>query len=312
MSRFFSTYQSLFQQDLGKVLHMRDKRQILKHIKRHQLRSTMHTTPRPSHLEKTSENSRQNLIAEAEIKHITNISPTVKELDIHVRDDKFYFKAGQWLDMMIPGVDVVGGYSMWSPPHLLRDSGHLRLAIKVSKHPPAHWVHTKCKSGDVVNIRAGGDFFYNPSRGQGDHDLLLLAGGVGINPLISILQHFVHLNPAGSGSGGKEEVMARAAFLYSARSNKELIFKEKLKEINTTNQNVDVTMHCTREQPCENLGISGSGRFQSKDIMSAVSKLKAKQTQVYICGPEPFIKTMESFCLESGISSLSIFYESWW
>ena len=50
------------------------------------------------------------------------------------------------VDMTIPGVDKVGGFSMYSPPGQLRKEGvdpTLDLAIKYSDHPPAKWVHTQ-------------------------------------------------------------------------------------------------------------------------------------------------------------------------
>ena len=47
------------------------------------------------------------------------------------------------VDMMIPGVETVGGFSMCSSPQLLQQSGVLDLAVKYSSHPPAHWVHTQ-------------------------------------------------------------------------------------------------------------------------------------------------------------------------
>ena len=38
------------------------------------------------------------LITQAEIKTIKDISPSVKELDLHVKDKAFFFKAGQWYE----------------------------------------------------------------------------------------------------------------------------------------------------------------------------------------------------------------------
>ena len=73
-------------------------------------------------------------------------------------------------------------------------------------------------------IRAGGDFYYtidNTDKHSGD--LLLLAGGVGINPLYSILQHFQHLHS--SHESPNHGCIPKATFMYSARNTDELIFK---------------------------------------------------------------------------------------
>lgn len=46
------------------------------------------------------------------------------------------------VDFFIPGVEKVGGFSMCSSPGLLQREGIVELAVKYTKHPPAHWVHT--------------------------------------------------------------------------------------------------------------------------------------------------------------------------
>lgn len=73
-------------------------------------------------------------------------------------------------------------------------------------------------------MRAGGDFYYDPPDAANGQDLLLLAGGVGINPLFSMLQHFLHINPGQSSPSG-DNSCRKAALLYSAQSPEELIFK---------------------------------------------------------------------------------------
>ena len=61
-------------------------------------------------------------------------------------------------------------------------------------------------------------------------DLLLIAGGVGINPLFSMLQHHVHLLHS-SGQRSNVSVLnhkGRVQLLYSAWSRDELIFKVRV------------------------------------------------------------------------------------
>ena len=71
------------------------------------------------------------------------LSPTVKWFELKVSNPAVSFQAGQWLDVSMPGVDVVGGFSLCSAPHELREGGVVRLAVKSSDHPPALWMHTK-------------------------------------------------------------------------------------------------------------------------------------------------------------------------
>lgn len=46
------------------------------------------------------------------------------------------------VDFFIPGVETVGGFSMCSSPGLLQREGVVELAVKYTKHPPAHWIHS--------------------------------------------------------------------------------------------------------------------------------------------------------------------------
>jgi len=77
--------------------------------------------------------------------------------------------------------------------------------------------------GSQVQIRVGGDFFYDPVTSRG-HDLLLIAGGVGINPLLSILNHVADLCK-GDNSLSADIRDSRVMLLYSAQTAEELIFK---------------------------------------------------------------------------------------
>lgn len=79
--------------------------------------------------------------------------------------------------------------------------------------------------GSQVAMRVGGDFFFDPSASDPTVDLLLVAGGVGINPLYSILLHtrdLLHLNRA---SNKQDYNIGSVHLCYSAKNTKELLFK---------------------------------------------------------------------------------------
>lgn len=47
------------------------------------------------------------------------------------------------VDLIIPGLEKVGGFSICSSPGLLHRHRIIELAVKYTKHPPAHWIHTE-------------------------------------------------------------------------------------------------------------------------------------------------------------------------
>lgn len=71
-------------------------------------------------------------------------------------------------------------------------------------------------------MRVGGDFFFDPAPSDPAVDLLLVAGGVGINPLYSILLHAADLLETGGGRGRN---VGTVHLCYSAKSTEELLFR---------------------------------------------------------------------------------------
>ncbi|XP_059160036.1 oxidoreductase NAD-binding domain-containing protein 1-like isoform X2 [Physella acuta] len=262
------------------------------------------------HISRTAGCRREEEVSTAEVVEIQRISGTVRLLKLYVYDS-FTFKAGQWVDMFIPGISVIGGFSICSSPHLLATERIIHLAVKFADHPPAYWVHKKCKVGDKVQLRAGGDFYYDPPDAASGQDLLLLAGGVGINPLFSMLQHFLHINPGQSSPSG-DNPSRKAALLYSAQTPEELIFKDDLLKL-SEKKHVFIKKFITRCGPQEMKGNAFSAsRIQLEDIKTALIQLDKQKSDVYICGPYPFIQTMEEYCVKLGINNRQIHFEKWW
>ncbi|XP_062292090.1 oxidoreductase NAD-binding domain-containing protein 1 isoform X2 [Scomber scombrus] len=275
-------------------------------------RRNMSSRRQMDHLERTASNGRQNALYPAQVCGIIKESETVKRLRIAVHPD-FSFKSGQWVDFIIPGVEKVGGFSMCSNPGLLQREGVIELAVKYSKHPPAHWIHTTCTVGSHVAMRVGGDFFFDPSPSDPSVDLLLVAGGVGINPLYSILLHttdLLHLNQA---SGGRDYNIGSTHLCYSAKNTQELLFKRSITQacqefpdkvscdFHVTQQSTDVDPHL---QP-----FVKDGRISEAELRTRVDP---KRTLCYLCGPPPMIEAISKTLMELGLSKDRIIFEKWW
>lgn len=99
-------------------------------------------------------------------------------------DQRFCFRAGQWVDLFIQGLESVGGFSICSSPSEHALTGQIDLAVKLSSDPSARWLHEQVAIGHTVSVRAGGAFTL-----QSEHErapLLLVAGGIGITPIMSM------------------------------------------------------------------------------------------------------------------------------
>ncbi|KAM9737807.1 oxidoreductase NAD-binding domain-containing protein 1 isoform 1-T2 [Menidia menidia] len=264
------------------------------------------------HLERTASNYRQNALYPAQVCGIINESETVKRLRIAVHPD-FIFKAGQWVDFFIPGVDKVGGFSMCSSPGLLQREGVIELAVKYTKHPPAHWIHTMCKVGSRVAMRVGGNFFFDPAPSDPSVDLLLVAGGVGINPLYSIMLHAADLLRPSRAPGGPDCHIGSAHLCYSAKNTQELLFKSSI--IDTCRElpdkfscNFHVTQQSADVEPDLRPFIQ-SGRITAEELQARVD---TSRTLCFLCGPPPMIEAISQTLRDLGLPADRIIFEKWW
>lgn len=271
----------------------------------------MKSKRKSDHLERTANNFRHEIISKAKVCGITSESETVKRLQLAVEDKDFTFKAGQWVDFFIPGVAVVGGFSICSSPGLLEQEGVLELAIKHTTHPPAHWVHTQCAVDSEVALRVGGNFFFDPQPTDPPTNLVLVAGGVGINPLFSILLHTADLHRMRE-TKGTGYTMGTAKLFYSAKNTDELLFRKQILGLtNAFPGKIACSFHVTQQnsQSSEkHQPYIKEGRICGKDLEKHISK----DTLWYVCGPPPMIESVSKLLENLGVAQGNIFFEKWW
>ncbi|KAL4629693.1 oxidoreductase NAD-binding domain-containing protein 1 [Arapaima gigas] len=237
------------------------------------------------HLERTANNYRQESIFPARICGIMNESVTVKRLRLAVPSSNFTFKAGQWVDLFIPGVEKVGGFSICSSPGLLRREGVIELAVKYSQHAPAHWIHRECTVDSEVAVRVGGDFFFDPQPTDQPVHLLLL---------LSYEPRSVRL-------------------CYSAKNIQELLFKKAIVEVcQEFPGKISCDFHVTQDS--EDFDPQLRPLIHKGRISEEVLKehLEGKDTLCYLCGPPPMIKSVSEQLLHLGLSQERIRFEKWW
>ncbi|XP_051467193.1 oxidoreductase NAD-binding domain-containing protein 1 isoform X3 [Apus apus] len=256
---------------------------------------TIKSKRKMDHLERTANNFRQEVISQAKVCGITDESETVKRLRLAVANKDFTFKAGQWVDFFIPGISVVGGFSICSSPGLLEREGILELAVKHTVHPPAHWIHTEewgwknllhlCSSF-LLRVTEGGQAFFDMRLG---FDL--------------------HGYQEGKGNGYR---MGTVKLYYSAKNTSELLFKKNILGLmNAFPGKITCHFHVTQQssQICKELQpYVTEGRISEKELEEHVSK----DTLWYICGPPPMIESISKLLSNIGVPGNCVFFEKWW
>jgi ferredoxin-NADP reductase len=218
------------------------------------------------------------------------------------------YQAGQWVDLVIPGVAEVGGYSLVSAPS---GGPFFDLAVKKARHPPAAWVHDLAAPGDLVGVRVGGDFTLPRLQAQGYSHLVMLAGGVGINPLYSML---LGLATAGGREASSARWMPSISILYTARTPSELLFAQQIKDLEAGELRGRLTAQCwaTREEG-EGQQQPSQRRITPSMVLDALKGGKVGgRVGVVICGPPQFSDSMMEACLVGGVPKEDVLLERWW
>lgn len=135
-------------------------------------------------------------------------------------DEAIAYLAGQHLTVVahVDGRSVRRCYSLSSSPAA---AGRPAITVKrVEGGVLSNWLHDHVKAGDVLRAApAAGRFTVEPDASRSRH-LALVAGGVGITPLVAIAETVL-----------REEKDSRVTLLYGSRSADEVIFRSRLEEM---------------------------------------------------------------------------------
>jgi ferredoxin-NADP reductase len=252
----------------------------------------------------------------------------------------FIHLPGQWLDVHIPSIPQAGGFTITSAPHHAAIPKHIELAIQRSSYnPPAafFWRPPDDILGSPLQIRFSGRFVYPPpelseEEAQGIKRVVFVAGGVGINPIISMLG-YIHLD-----AQLKAGRIRSLKLLYGTRASvgEAILFYERIGRILTDTMSGNfgadaehghrATMYLTGRTDWSPDQIDGheslqpghiehrNRRINPTDLLEALGPLHDRKTTVaYICGPP---KTTDDFVeilsRAEGMEPNRVLCEKWW
>ena len=232
-------------------------------------------------------------IFDARITAIIPATPSIHALRLAIPDTGFRFLPGQWVDLSIEldGTPHTAGYSITtSPIH----QGEIELAIKSSaRHPVARWVHEVARIGDQVKVTQGqGPFVYLPEMSD---NVVLIGGGVGITPLLSI---FRHVRDA--------RLPTQAHLVYSVSDSREILFREELEAAVRAHDNLHLSITVTQPDPRWH-GLTGRidpVKLHALDVPD--------DTLYYLCGPKGMVEDMSTLLHDLGVPMNRIIFEKWW
>jgi ferredoxin-NADP reductase/MOSC domain-containing protein YiiM len=215
------------------------------------------------------------------------------------------FLPGQFLPLKL---DIPGQYKPVLRTYSLSDSpsrDYYRLSIKREPAPPgrpdlypgvsSNYFHDQVGEGSHLLAKPPrGKFFLDP---HGERPVVLLSAGVGLTPLVSMLNARVD-------AGSK----APTWFMHGSRNSREHAMGAHVRRVAQENSEVHVHIRYSRPLPEDKAGQNYDDRGYV-DIQLLKRSLPSMDFDFYLCGPTPFMKSMFDGLLAWGVPESRIHYE---
>jgi ferredoxin-NADP reductase len=216
------------------------------------------------------------------------------------------FAAGQYLTFRL-GAEVgqppiVRCYSLSDRPR----QDYYRVTIKriaASGEPPnkppgrgSNFFHRQLHVGDMIDVRApAGTFFIDPLA---DEPIVLIGAGIGITPLLSMLEAIVH-------AGRNREVHV----LFGFRSGADHPFKERLASLAEANANV--RLHVSYSAPATADVLYRDYNHRGRITLERVRQvLPSNNFRFYVCGPGGLMESLVPGLWEWGVPESHVHFEA--
>ena len=233
----------------------------------------------------------------ATVSNVKRETADVKSFTLVPKNERFRFVAGQHIDVRLTapdGYQAQRSYSIASAPE--REDG-IDITIELLEDGEVSpYFHYVVEPDDQIEMRGpiGGPFTWLATP---ETKLLLVGGGSGVVPLMSMLRHRI----ASGVADGVPTVL-----LYSSRTDQHIIYRDELENMDAEDEKMEVLHTLTRHQPS---GWNGRRRRVDLELMrDALATLEAIDSDAggklvsYICGPSDFVENSAQFAVELGIA----------
>lgn len=164
--------------------------------------------------------------------------------------------------------------------------------------------HERVSIGSVLQVRApGGHFHIGQSDQSGRSDpcdapVVLIAGGIGLTPLLSMLNWCL-----------AEQAGREVWLYYGVRHGSELVQRAHLESLATTHANFHLRFCFSNPQPTEREGHDYHHRGRV-DVDLLRRQLPLKPYHFFICGPTPMLASLVAGLEDWGVPDARIHFEA--
>ncbi len=217
------------------------------------------------------------------------------------------FLPGQYLTFQLKIPDrskpVVRCYSLSESP---TEMDFYRVTIKRLQPPPkspdappglsSNFFHSRLNEGDILDVQAPKGHFYLEQTSE--RPVVLIAGGIGLTPLLSMLNIIVH-------SGSRRETW----LFYGVTDRTDHTMYDHLNEVRKNCDNVRVVVfYSNPDEACVEGRDYDHAGFVSVDVIRRV--LPSVAYEFYVCGPPPMMALITNGLRDWGVPDETIHTEA--
>ena len=222
----------------------------------------------------------------AELVQINRLSATTVEIGLEIPNrDELAFLPGQYVNITVPGTVETRSYSFSNAP----DAERLTFLIKITPGGlMSDYLTDIAQVGDEMTFTGpNGSFFLR----EADRPVLLLAGGTGLAPVLSMLRKL--------RADGSDRV---AHLVYGVSTDEDRVALDQIEEVaaGLTGFTWD---HCVADP--------GTTAANKGYVMSLIrpEHLYDGDVAIYLCGPPPMVEAVRAHVSEAGIEPMGFYYE---
>ncbi len=198
----------------------------------------------------------------------------------------FSYLPGQFMTVEIEteGRRVKRSYTIASSP---TRQEYVEIAVKREEHGVvSRALHDTLADGDELTLSApSGTFTFT---GEGEESIVLVSGGVGITPMMSVIRYLTDRAWAG-----------HIYLLHCCRTTDDFCFRDELEYLQRKHPRLNITATMTRVRGSTWVG--PTGRLSAGLIRECVPDIASKL--VHLCGPPPMMEALKGTLCELGVPS---------